>query len=175
MFSCSYCSSARATSRNPAAEVLLRSHVTLLRGKVVICTEYKPPYTRYTAEYRESSLLDVFPFTWALCWSAGLCSASWLRCRPCCCRSGPLFSGRCCCPGRWPTRCLESAGASLSGTETGGPGEGEACASVEEGVKLKEINNAKWCQEKGTKWKWNLLQSDVTTLHVVCMNNLLCG
>lgn len=38
MFSCSYCSSARATSRNPAAEVLLRSHVTLLRGKVALNT-----------------------------------------------------------------------------------------------------------------------------------------
>lgn len=34
-----YCSRARATSRNPAEEVLLRSHVTLLRGKAATFTK----------------------------------------------------------------------------------------------------------------------------------------
>lgn len=60
MLSCSYCSSARATSRNPAAEVLLRSHVTLLQGKVVSCTEYKPPYrTQLHCKNIEISSLSV--------------------------------------------------------------------------------------------------------------------
>lgn len=40
-----YCSSARATSRNPAAEVLLRSHVTLLWGKAVTFTKRKTPHS----------------------------------------------------------------------------------------------------------------------------------
>lgn len=34
-----YCSRARATSRNPAEEVLLRSHVTLLQGKAATFTK----------------------------------------------------------------------------------------------------------------------------------------
>lgn len=68
--------------------------------------------------------LHVVSFTWASCWSAGLCWASWPRCRPCCFRWGPLFSGRCCCPTRWPARSPGSAGASPPGTETAGPAGG---------------------------------------------------
>lgn len=77
----------------------------------------------------------LFPFTWGWCWSAELCSAFWLRCHPCCFRLGPLFSDRCCCPGRWPARCPETAVVNRSGTETAGPGEQEECMSKWDFVK----------------------------------------
>lgn len=159
---CSYCSSARATSRNPAAEVLLRSHVTLLQGKVMSCSEYKPPYYTLYYKIQRSLSLCIVPFTWAWCWSAGLCSASWLRCRPCCSRSGPLFSGRCCSPGRWPERFPESAGATRSATGTAGPakrrnkGGGGGGMLVCFGRMEGERSRERLVQ------LWNLLQSDVT-------------
>lgn len=117
----------------PHLEILLRrcccdpmSHSCRAKSWVALNTNLHIENMLYCKKKRKKCPLSTyFSFTWAWCWSARLCSASWLRCRPCCSRSGPLFSGRCCCPGRWPERCPESAGATRSGTETAGPGEAE--------------------------------------------------
>lgn len=65
--------------------------------------------------------LHIFLPTWASCWSAGLCSASWLRSLPGDFHSGPPSSGRRSSPGRWPGRCLAAVAWSQPMRATAGP------------------------------------------------------
>lgn len=60
MLSCSYCSSARATSRNPAAEVLLRSHVTLLQGKILSLLQTSIYSMRHMTKNTEETEAQIF-------------------------------------------------------------------------------------------------------------------
>ena len=73
MRSCSYCSSARATSRNPAAEVLLRSRLHSYTEKITSCIEYKPSYradTWVTLQEDPPSLLSALHLSVVLICSA---------------------------------------------------------------------------------------------------------
>lgn len=77
--------------------------------------------------------------TWALCWSAGLCSASWPQSPPAGCRSGPPSSGRRWTPGCWPARCPAGGASSQPGRETAGSA---GCKSgKEENLKTFEQQN----------------------------------
>lgn len=113
----------------------------------------------------EKKLALSLSFTWVLCWFEGLCSASWLQCLPCYSHSDPLFSSRCCYPGRWLARCPENAGVSRRGTKTEGPIEGGVTSMW---VNKRSGEDCSGKRKEGREARrWHLVNSALTWLYML--------
>lgn len=138
-------------------------------GQGQSCIEYKLPHraqvTAKSAETQEKNFTLSLSFTWVLCWFEGLCSASWLQCLPCYSRSDPLFSSRCCYPGRWLARCPENAGVSRRGTKTEGPIEG-GVTSMWVNKRSGEDCSGKRKEAREAR-RWHLANSALTWLYML--------
>lgn len=98
------------------------SSCPLLWQSALIHQEYSPSFTRIKERLLKTRT-HTDTQTSALCWSAGLCSASWPRSPPGGCRSGPPSVGRRWSPERWPAPCPAGGASSRPMRGTAGPVE----------------------------------------------------